>query len=96
MKSEDKIRREILRMAEHHSAATICSALGVPFEDVLDVLEQGHKPPAAVTVMCHKSKRVFHCSGFRMAYRRVCQYGLTDWTWHFTVDYKAWLEANAA
>ncbi|MBY6055398.1 hypothetical protein [Leisingera daeponensis] len=95
MKSEHQIRKEVLRMAEDHSPANIASALGVPFEDVMEFLEEGNTPQTPVTVMCHKTKRVFHFRSFRMAYRQICIRGLTDWTWHLTRDYNAWLEANA-
>ncbi|MEX0304453.1 MAG: hypothetical protein AB3N24_18700 [Leisingera sp.] len=69
--------------------------LGVLFEDVMEFLEEGAESSTPVTVICPKSKQAFHFRSFRMAYRQICNRGLTDWIWHFTRDYNAWLEVNA-
>lgn len=89
------LRREVERMKDFHSPADISSILAAPFEDVMEALELCGKPTSPCTLICGKTGRTWHLRSFRMAYRVVCIQGLTDWTWHFTSDWKAWAEANA-
>lgn len=89
----NRIKRHVHRLAEHHSPADISSMLGLPFDDVLEALGEGARPARAVTVICHRTAEAIHCRSFRAAYFQICKRGLTEWSWHFTEDYHAWLKA---
>lgn len=95
MKPFEDLRREVSKMLPFHTPANIATSLNVPFEDVMEVVELRGMPRRAVTLICGKTGKTWHCQSFRSAYLRVCAVGLTKWTWHFTSDWQAWMEANA-
>lgn len=91
----NELRRNVDKLKDVQTPADIATNLGVPFEDVMEALDLCGKPNTPCTLICGKTGRTWHLRSFRMAYRTVCQKGLTDWTWHFTSDWKEWAEANA-
>ena len=72
----------IREMSHQLSVPMIAQILRISTDEVQDLLEQARQPRVAVTLIDHKTGRWWHVNSWRAAYFKVCQIGLTDWSWH--------------